>query len=104
MIGDVVEAEFSFADLTGRKTRPGVVLANAGGDDWILCQLTSGNKGRPGDIRVTNQDMQLGRLRYASWARVSHVQTFNISVFGRTFGRLTDAKRDEILEVARNMF
>ena len=104
MVGDIVEVEFSFADLTGEKTRPAVVLANAGGSDWILCQLTSNIRRRPGDIPVTNEDMQSGHLRYDSWARVGHVQTFNIRVFQRTFGRLTDAKRDEIVQATRNLF
>lgn len=104
MVGDIVEVEFSFADLTGQKTRPAVVLANAGGRDWILCQLTSNIRGRPGDIRVTNQDMQSGSLLRNSWARVGHVQTFNIRVFQRTFGHLTDAKRDEIVLATRNLF
>ena len=104
MVGDVVEVDFSFTDLTGSKTRPAVVLAHVWGDDWILCRLTTRRGSRPDDIPVTNQDMQSGRLKRISWARVGHVQTFDSRVFRRTFGRLTDAKSDEILQIARNLF
>ena len=37
----VVLAPFPFSDLTRTKMRPAVVLAEAGHDDWILCQVTS---------------------------------------------------------------
>ena len=104
MVGDIVEVDFSFTDLTGEKTRPAVVLADVGGDDWILCRLTTRRGSRPEDIRVTNQDMQSGSLLRNSWARVGHVQTFKGTVFYRTFGRLTDAKREEILQAVRNLF
>lgn len=104
MVGDVVWVRFSFTDLTGDKFRPAVVLAEIGDGDWILCRLTTRRRSRPGDIPVTRQDMQSGCLRYDSWVRVGYVQTFNVSVFHRTAGRLTDAKRDEILRATRNLF
>ena len=104
MVGDVVGAPFAFTDLTGGKIRPAVVLADVGEGDWILCELTTKQQSGPSDIPVTRQDMQSGRLRYDSWARVGRVHTLHISVFRGTFGRLTDAKRDEILQIARNLF
>ncbi len=39
--GQVVLVPFPFSDLTRTKMRPAVVLADAGRDDWILCQITS---------------------------------------------------------------
>lgn len=104
MVGDVVDVLFPFTDLTGSKFRPAVVMANVGEGDWILCQLTSRRRSRPGDIQVTTQDMQSGILPRDSWARVGRLHTLNTSIFRRTFGRLTDAKRDEILQIARNLF
>lgn len=104
MVGDVVEAPFPFTNLTNSKIRPAIVLAFVGGDDWILCELTTKPQSGPSDIPVTRQDMQSGRLRYDSWARVGRVHTLDSILFRRTFGRLTDAKRDEILQIARNLF
>jgi len=39
--GSVVLVKFPFSDLSSSKLRPAVVLAAAGRDDWILCQITS---------------------------------------------------------------
>jgi mRNA interferase MazF len=34
----VVLVRFPFSDLSSSKLRPAVVLAHAGGVDWVLCQ------------------------------------------------------------------
>lgn len=39
--GAVVLLPFPFSDLSRSKLRPAVILADAGRDDWILCQITS---------------------------------------------------------------
>lgn len=39
--GLVVLVRFPFSDLSSFKLRPAVVLAHAGGVDWVLCQVTS---------------------------------------------------------------
>lgn len=39
--GDVVVVPFPFSDLTTVKRRPALVVATPGGDDIILCQITS---------------------------------------------------------------
>ena len=71
MVGDVVEVPFPFTDFTGDKIRPAVVLADVGEAVTGSCaELTTRPQSRPGDIPVTRQDMQSGRLRHDSWARV----------------------------------
>ena len=40
--GDVVVIPFPFSDLTGAKKRPASVIADAGGDDLIMCQIQAG--------------------------------------------------------------
>ncbi len=37
----VVSVRFPFSDLSQTKLRPAVILADAGRDDWMLCQVTS---------------------------------------------------------------
>ena len=37
--GDGVVIPFPFSDLTGAKKRPALVIADAGGDDLIMCQI-----------------------------------------------------------------
>ncbi|HUS88975.1 MAG TPA: hypothetical protein VMW91_06340 [Desulfosporosinus sp.] len=39
--GDVVVVPFPFSDLAQAKRRPALILAELGGDDRILCQITS---------------------------------------------------------------
>lgn len=104
MVGDVVEAPFPYTDLTGSKIRPAVALAEVGMGDWLLCEITSRRHGRPGDIRVTPRDMDAGSLDRNSWARAGRIHAINSSLFRRTAGRLTDAKREEILQEVRNLF
>ena len=41
--GDVVVLPFPFSDLSQTKRRPALVVAEAGGDELLLCQITSQN-------------------------------------------------------------
>jgi mRNA interferase MazF len=45
------------------------VLANAGRDDWILCQITSNPYGDPRAVALTDDSFSVGSLRVASYAR-----------------------------------
>jgi mRNA interferase MazF len=66
----IVVVPFPFSDLSGTKLRPAVVLANAGRNDWLLCQITSNPYSDPNAIRITNKDLQKGVLTSAiSFAR-----------------------------------
>ena len=42
-----------FSDLSQAKLRPAVALANAGRDDWILCQVTTSAYGDASAIELT---------------------------------------------------
>ena len=104
VVGDVVEVMFPFTDLSVVKRRPAVVLADVGMNDWIVCELTSRRQSRPGDVPVTQGDMQSGNLNRDSWARIGRLHTLNDGVFSRTFGRLTNNKREEIARAVRALF
>ncbi len=39
--GDIVVIPFPFSDLSGRKKRPALVIADLVGEDIVLCQITS---------------------------------------------------------------
>ncbi len=104
MVGDVVEVPFPYTDLSDAKSRPAVVLADVGMGDWILCEITSRRRQRPGDIMITQGDMQNGALDRDSWARPGRLHALNAGLFEGTVGRLTDAKLAEILAAARALF
>ena len=38
---DIAVLSFPFSDLSGKKRRPAIVLADLDGSDSILCQITS---------------------------------------------------------------
>ena len=53
-VGLVVLVPFPFSDLSRAKLRPAVVLAEAGKDDWILCQITSNPYSDPRAITLAD--------------------------------------------------
>ncbi len=104
MVGDVVLAPFPYTDLSQDVTRPALVLASAGMDDWIICQITSSPLARTRDIAIHPSDMQSGRLAPGSHVRPERLITMSESIFRRTVGRITDAKRAEVLAAVRALF
>jgi len=60
--GSVVLVPFPFSDLSEAKLRPAIVLAEAGRNDWILCQVTSRPYGDHRAIAITDQDFETGGL------------------------------------------
>jgi len=94
--GDVVVLPFPFSDLSSSKRRPALVLADAGGSDLILCQITSDAK-RDGDaISITTGDFSEGSLEIDSMARPNKLFTANRSLVLYRAGSLVEAKIKEI--------
>lgn len=75
--GAVVLVPFPFSDLSGSKLRPAVVLAHAGLDDWMLCQVTSSSYSDPRAILMTDDSFIQGSLQRASYARPGKLFTAN---------------------------
>jgi hypothetical protein len=63
--GQVVVLPFPFSDLSRKKLRPALLLADAGRGDWIACQITS-------DLAAVA--MQLSRMAMQS-SPVTLIQT-----------------------------
>ena len=104
MVGDVVLTPFPFTDLSQAKTRPAVVLAGVGMQDWVLCEITSSSQVRDLHVAIGPGDMATGRLKLRSWARPDRLTTLNDSVFERRLGRLSAAKHAEIAAAVRSLF
>ena len=68
-VGSVVLVRFPFSDLSSSKLRLALVIASAGQDDWILCQVTSNPYADPIAIRITDSDFETGSLQRVSYAR-----------------------------------
>jgi mRNA interferase MazF len=101
--GQVVLVHFPFSDLTASKLRPALVLADAGRDDWILCQITSKPYGDPRAIHLEEGDFAHGSLRLTSFARPGKLFTAHASLVTREIGELEAAKfaaiRDAVKQV-----
>ena len=93
--GVVVLVRFPFSDLSSSKLRPAVVLAHAGGVDWILCQVTSNAYGDPVAIPLTGASFASGGLGRDSVARPGKLFTASQALFVKAVGKLTpQAHRD----------
>jgi len=86
--GAVVLLRFPFSDLSSAKLRPAIVLASAGHDDWILCQVTSNPYADPSAIRIEETDFAQGSLRRISYARPGKLFTANTSLMVALIGNL----------------
>jgi mRNA interferase MazF len=95
--GQVVLVPFPFSDLTRTKMRPAVVLAEAGRDDWILCQVTSNPYGDTRSIPLAAQDFSHGSLRVVSYARPGKLFTANQSLIAETAGQLNQFAINSLL-------
>lgn len=88
--GAVVLIRFPFSDLSSSKLRPAVVLASAGRDDWILCQVTSNPYADPSAIKITDSDFEQGSLQKISYIRPGKLFTANTSLMESDAGRLNN--------------
>ena len=104
MVGDVVITQLPYTNLATIVIRPVLVVADVGPYDWVVCQITSRGQNRPGNIPITQSDMQSGTLRRESWVRTGRLHTLDESLFGSPVARLSSAKLGEILAAVRRLF
>jgi len=81
-----------------------VVLASAGFDDWILCQLTSNPYADKRAVRITTPDFVTGSLQRESYARPGKLFTASARLMSVEAGRLGARKFDEVLAAVVGAF
>ena len=87
--GAVVLITFPFSDLSGSKLRPAIVLASAGRDDWILCQVTSNVYGDADAVSLRDPDFASGSLHRDSFVRPGKLFTANTALIRSQVGTLS---------------
>lgn len=97
--GAVVLVRFPFSDLSGSKLRPAVILADAGRNDFVLCQITSQPYTDPGADEIASPDLSSGAFQKTSYARPGKIFTANSTIIVKQIGVLTTAKLWEISSV-----
>lgn len=102
--GEIVVLPFPQTDLQAGKRRPALVVADAGGDDVILCQITSQTRADRYSIPISRQDFDQGQLAVESFARVNRLFTVDESVIIYSTAKLKDSKLAEVKAKLRELF
>ena len=90
MKGDVVVVPFPFSDLSTVKRRPALVVAAPGGDDVILCQITSQQVRDRYAVGITELDFAEGTLHKPSNIRPNRLFSASVDLILYRAGRLND--------------
>ena len=96
--GDVVVLPFPFSDLSQAKRRPALIVAEAGGDELLLCQITSQTVRDRHAVTLSAADFQSGSLKKQSNVRPNRVFTADVGIIAYSTGHLRDAKIHEVIE------
>lgn len=87
--GQVVTLPFPYTDLSPGKLRPALLLAKAGREDWIVCQITSNPHIDAEAIAIDIGDFLQGGLRHVSYIRPTKLFTAHESLIVADAGVLT---------------
>lgn len=96
--GDVVVLPFPFSDLSQTKRRPALVIAEAGGDELLLCQITSQAARDRHAVALGMADFQSGSLSKQSHIRPNRIFTADAGIIAYTAGHLLGSKTSEVVE------
>ena len=97
--GDVVVVPFPFSDLSSVKKRPALVLFVLSGDDIVLCQVTSKDKGDKLAIELGIDDFLEGGLARASYIRPGRIFTVEKSIIQYKAGSIKKEKSDQVKDL-----
>jgi mRNA interferase MazF len=99
----VILMPFPFSDLSAKKLRPALILAEAGKGDWVLCQITSNPYADSRAVALNETDFAEGSLQRLSYARPSKLFTANESLFQRAAGSLQQACHGQVVDAVLQM-
>ncbi len=96
--GDVVVLPFPFSDLSQTKRRPALVVAEVGGNELLLCQITSKVVRDQHAVTLDVADFQTGSLKKQSNVRPNRVFTADAGIVLYLAGRVSAEKTSEVVE------
>jgi len=104
VVGEVVVLPFPQANLQAGKRRPALVVADANGDDVILCQITSQSRRDPSSIPLLRADFERGSLSVDSFIRSNRLFTVEHSVILYPAAKVKSSKLSEVRARIRDLF
>jgi mRNA interferase MazF len=96
--GDVVVLPFPFSDLSQNKRRPALVVAEAGGDELLLCQITSQDVHDRHAVALNPADFRSGSLTKASNVRLNRIFTADSDIILYCAGHVVPEKTASVVE------
>jgi mRNA interferase MazF len=96
--GDVVVLPFPFSDLSLTKRRPALVVAEAGGNELLLCQITSQAIRDRYAVTLDATDFSSGLLNKQSNVRPNRIFTADAGLISYSAGHLLATKTSEVVE------
>jgi mRNA interferase MazF len=96
--GDVVVLPFPFSDLSQTKRRPALVIAEAGGDELLLCQITSQVARDRYAVALGTADFESGSLYKQSNIRPNRIFTADAGIIAYCAGHLRMSTTSEVVE------
>ncbi len=103
LVRQVVLLPFPFSDLSNQKLRPALVLADAGRDDWVLCQITSKTYADGRAIELLATAFAQGGLQLVSYARPAKLFTAHASLIRSVAGELNDSAHQRVLDAVLSL-
>ena len=101
---DVVAVPFPFSDLSSKKLRPALVLAEADHGNVILCQMTSKIGTSKKTVNVEYSDFDEGDLPLTSYACTDKLFTAEDTIIVKKRGKLKPQKFNEIIKLLKANF
>jgi len=95
---DIVVIPFPFSDLSGSKKRPALVIADLGGDDILLCQITSRQSNDPLSLALSSTDFISGSLPINSFIRPLRIFTADKSIILGKAGKISPKLMDKVVD------
>lgn len=102
--GDIVVIPFPFSNLVGQKRRPALVLASFGGDDIILCQITSSARFDAHSVPLRRADFSSGSLPVDSMIRPTKLFTADKSLILYVTGTVNKTIMNSIKSELKDIF
>lgn len=96
--GDVVITTYPFADLSGNKKRPALVIAEVPVGRVLLCQITSQDVPDPVAVSLALADFKEGRLKRDRVIRPNYLFTAEENLIEHRAGIVSDDKLQEVVD------